>query len=396
MKTLTRPVETTEVKADSLIALKGLNVTVSRLDLVTAIESVFKASSTRSSLPILTHVHLKSEDGKLYVSATDLEVWITTSVAVTGLSYNGEATAPSRLFRNIIKRLKASEVTIVASVDVNPNATMTEIVTGKTKISLYGLEPEEFPLTPQVTGETVIMKAHDLRDNIKQVLPAISHDETRAILTGIYTKIEAGNMRMVCTDTHRLIVVDRPCQGASNYEDEAIIPGTSMTTLLPLLSVDSDVKVTLTKNQIMFEVGNTKLITRLIDGQFPNYARVIPNSSTVTYTIDRAKLLDTLAAAEFIAIGNSNRVTLRPNAETGMLNVFAESGNLGKFTEDLPIEIDGVPIDIAFNAGYLHSILSVMTSEKVKIGMTETLRPGVITQYGVDGWQCVLMPMQIV
>ena len=251
-------------------------------------------------------------------------------------------------------------------------------------------------------------------DAIKQTIFATSTDETRAILTGVLVVFQGDSLRLVATDTHRLAVRDCPVKEGSGSAS-AIVPSRAMNELLRIIgNEDGEVVVTLSGNQIQFQIENgggkgegdksdgqgskTTLISRLIDGQFPNYERVIPAQATKTLTVERAPLAAAVKRASIVARDSASRVVLRTTEDGDRLTITAESGSVGNAYEEVEVarEGDDSPVEIAFNAKYLADVLNVLDTEGLHIELTEPLRPGVIRPTDDADYLCVLMPMQVV
>ncbi len=387
--------------AAKTITPDALKASSPRKELLEGIQTVGKAVATRSSLPILTHVRLTAQDGRVSLMATDLEMWMEHTLPTPTLSADGAATAPARNFTELLAAMPDADVEF----SLEPDTHALRLRCNRANYKLLGLPAEEFPLLPQVKEESrFTIDRATLRDAIKQTLFATSSDETRAILTGVLVVFQGDSLRFVATDTHRLAVRDCAVKNGSGSAS-AIVPARAMSELSRIVgSDDGDVEVTLSSNQIQFHIadeknGNTTLISRLIDGQFPNYERVIPAQATKTLTIERDPLVAAVKRAAIVARDSANRVVLRTaEGESDKLTITAESGSVGNAYEEIEVarEGDDSPVEIAFNAKYLSDVLGVLESEGLRIELTEPLRPGVVRPTGDADYLCVLMPMQVV
>lgn len=382
----------------------ALNVSSPKKDLFDGIQIVGKAVATRSSLPILTHVRIAVRSGRVSLMATDLEMWMEHTLPSTVIADDGAATAPARNFTELLGAMPDAEVTFSAEEDTNA----LSLRCARANYKLLGLPADEFPLLPEVPGETrFTIERSILRDAIRQTLFATSSDETRVILTGMLLVFQGDSLRLVATDTHRLALRDAIVKDAGENAQasaSAIVPSRVMTEVLRIIGGgDGDVSVTLGGSQIKFELahdrgGHTTLISRLIDGQFPNYERVIPASPTRTLTISREEFSAAIKRAAIVARENNNRVVLRSSEDGDKITITAESGNVGNAYEEVEVAREGLdaPVEIAFNAKYLTDVLNVLEGEGFNLELTEALRPGVIKPTGSDSYLCVLMPMQVV
>jgi len=399
---------------------QGLTATTPRRDLLDGIQMVGKAVSTRTTLPILTHVLIRkdAETGKISMTGTDLNMWIehtlpTYQDSIGGLSSGGSATAPARNLTELLSALPESTVELMAEGGSGFSGAPSyalHLRCSKANYKLLGLSPEEFPPVPTLNGDTTFkVKRADLRDAVKQTLFAVSADESRPILTGVLLSYSAGILRAVATDTHRLAVRELATFEGDGPDIHGVAPASAMTEILRMAAGDEGfVTVTLSDNQIQFRVDDEKtgagttLITRLIEGQFPSYERVVPQSYDKRLTIERDALLSAVRRAAIVAReGSANRVILRTVHDDGdgdRLVITAQSGNLGDALEEIEIaRADDEPeVEIAFNAKYLIDVLSVLDGAGLYLELTESLRPGVVRPTESGDYFCVLMPMQVV
>lgn len=396
--------------------LEGLNATSPRKDLFDGVAMVGKAVATRSSLPILTHVLLRQDEGtgRLRLTATDLEMWIEHTLPgsqeTIAIAEGGAATAPARNLADLLGAMPEANVELTSEGGPeSPGPYALHLRCNRANYKLLGLSPEEFPLLPQVKEDTQFrVRRDDLREAIRQTIFAVSSDEARAILTGILVVYKGGKLRCVATDTHRLAVRECDTIEGTGAEAQAVVPSRAMQEVLRIIggSDEGDVAVTLSDNQVQFKVedektgAGTTLISRLIEGQFPSYERVIPQSADRILTLEREPLLSAVKRAAIVARESANRIVFRTaDGEDGeRLTITAESGNLGNAFEEVEVAREGsdAPVEIAFNAKYLSDVLSVLDSEGLRFELTEPLRPGVIRPVGDSNYFCVLMPMQVV
>jgi len=377
-----------------------LRATSPRKELFEGIQTVGKAVATRSSLPILTHVRIAAKDGKVSMMATDLEMWMEHTLPGVGITEDGAATAPARNFTELLAAMPDADV----SVTVEDETNTLHLRCLKANYKLLGLSADEFPLLPQVQEDSrFVIDRETLKDAIRQTIFATSTDETRAILTGVLVVFQGDSLKLVATDTHRLAVRDCPVKEGSGSAS-AIVPSRAMNELLRIVgNEEGEIVVTLSGNQIQFQVDDasgskTTLISRLIDGQFPNYERVIPAQATKTLTVERAPLAAAVKRASIVARDSASRVVLRTTEDGDKLTITAESGSVGNAYEEVEVARTGddTPIEIAFNAKYLADVLNVLDTEGLHIELTEPLRPGVIRPTDTADYLCVLMPMQVV
>lgn len=391
-----------------------------RRELFDAVQTVARAVSGRTSLPILSHVLVRPVgDGRLRLMATDLEMWIECSIG-SRISFgfdDGDQpgfTFPAKLFTEMLGAFPENDV-ILERPDVKSK---TSVRCGRSNYDLLGLSPDEFPAPPEVdqTASFTILGSA-LKALIREVNFAVSTDETRVTLTGVLVKFDGATIKLVATDTHRLAVTEGPvCSG--DGAGTAVIPARAMNEVLRLTGEDDAIQVVLAAGQARFEfrkraddkdtdatsvagldgrfrVDTTTMITQLIDGQFPNYERVIPQSYDRKITIDRQDFISSVKRIAIVAKENAQRVVLETQGD--QLALTAESGTIGTGRDELEIAREGADIAIAFNVKYLADALNAIDAEGVSLEMTEPTRPAVIRPVGGKRptYLCVLMPMQV-
>ena len=380
-----------------------------RKDLYEAIQTVGRAVSGRSTLPILSHILVTPQGGStLKLTATDLEMWVECSLTAriqAGLGDMEEAggfTVPSRYFTEILGALPEADVVL----DRPDGGNKTQLRCGRSDYSLLGLPAEEFPALPDVEPTaTITMNGAVLKAMIKQVAFAVSTDETRVILTGVLFIFNGPQIKMVATDTHRL-AVRGGVASAGEGQGQAVLPARAMNEISRLAGDDDEVVIALAQGQARFEVNKknsngdtlatTTLITRLIEGQFPNYERVIPGGHERKLTLETAEFQKAVKRVAIVARENANRIVLE--TEGAQLAMSAEAGTVGSARDEIEVAREGDDIQIAFNAKYLGDVLAAIETEGVVLELTEPLRPGILRPIGDNAadYLCVLMPMQVI
>jgi DNA polymerase-3 subunit beta len=346
--------------------------------------------SGRSSLPILGNVLLDPSADALRLAATDLELGIERLVPAR-VAEPGPITLPARTLSEIVGVLPEADVTIAA------DASGGEIVITcrRSEYRIHGLPAEEFPVLPEVgTDATFSLPERELRDVIRQTVFAASADDTRPILTGVYTVLQDQTLTMVATDTHRLALRRGTVTEASG-EVAVIIPARALNELIRGLEAEGDrpVQVRLDKNQVQFRTERVAVVSRLIEGQFPKYERVVPTEHTRKLTIPTDEMQQAVRRAAVVARDNSHRIILRTAGES--LTITAEAGDLGRAFEEIEVIREGDDIQIAFNARYMLEILGVVETEGLYLEMTEPLRPAVVRPVGGPDYLMVIMPMSL-
>ena len=380
-----------------------------RKDLYEAVQTVGRAVSGRSTLPILSHILVTPQGGTtLKLTATDLEMWVECSLtgriqaSLGDMEEAGGFTVPSRYFTEILGALPEADVIL----DRPDGGNKTQLRCGRSDYSLLGLPAEEFPALPDVEPTaTITMNGAVLKAMIKQVAFAVSTDETRVILTGVLFIFNGPQIKMVATDTHRL-AVRGGVASAGEGQGQAVLPARAMNEISRLAGDEDEVVIALAQGQARFEVNKknsngetvatTTLITRLIEGQFPNYERVIPAGHERKLTLETAEFQKAVKRVAIVARENANRIVLE--TEGAQLAMSAESGTIGSARDEIEVAREGDDIQIAFNAKYLGDVLAAIETEGVVLELTEPLRPGILRPIGDNAadYLCVLMPMQVI
>ena len=359
----------------------------SRKDLFEAVQTAGRAVSSRSSLPILGHLLVRSEEDRLRIAATDLEIGMEC-VAPAKVEEHGCLTAPARIVTDVLSALPDSDVAI--SVD---ESNVVNLKCDTSDYTILGLPAEDFPMLPEVKDDVSFkMEKSILRESIRRTIFAVSTEEARPQLTGVLLVL-GDDLRFISTDTHRLCVQNSPVISAQG-EAQAIVPHRAMAELSRLLTEDEgEVSVSISPSQILFKVDEVSLVSRLIEGQFPNFERVIPAEHDRKLIVPISQFLPGLRRASIVARENSNRVIVRTANE--MLVVTAESGSVGKAYEEVEVIKEGEDVEMAFNAKYLMDVLGVTEAEAIEVELSGSLSPAVIRGQGEEGYLYVVMPMQI-
>jgi len=354
-----------------------------------ALHTVSRAVATRSTLPILSHVLMEAQQDRLILTTTDLEMGMTCAIPVD-VSAPGAVTVPERILQDVISSLPEGEITLRAD-----ERNMLALSSGKSNYTIHGLPADEYPALPTVTSEMMMaMPAPMLLELIRKVLFAASHDEARVVLTGCLFQCDGQRVMMVATDTHRLALRQMNLPSPNTSRFQAILPAHALQEVLRVLGgSDDQVTVTISDRQAQFEIGHTHILSRLIEGQFPAYERVIPQDHDKRLGINRQAFYEAIRRASIVAKAESNKIILR--CQEGVLAISAETGDIGKAYEELPVQQEGDAVEIAFNAEYLQEALPVMESEVIDLALTGPLNPGLVTGADDPDFQYVAMPMQI-
>lgn len=363
-----------------------MKFTVSKEALLDGLQKVQHVVSTRTTLPILSNVLLVAEGNRLRLTTTDLDVGIT-GVVEANVSKDGATTLPAKRLVNIIRELPASEVEI--SVDAK---NVASIQCGPSFFKIIGLGQDDFPPLPDFDGakEYRIPQAL-LRDGLKKTAYAISTDETRYVLNGIYTSFREGKLTLVATDGRRLAMVENDLDFPASQETDVIVPTKAVQELQRLLGTEGEVLVRLSDNQISFAIGDHLLVSKLIEGNYPNYRQVIPGESSERVELPREATLETVRRVSLLSSDKSNSVKLVFTAN--QVEVTANSPDVGEARETMEVSYGGKDMQIAFNPEFLKAPLQNLEEETVYLDLIDEMSPGVVRIEG--SFLYVIMPMRV-
>lgn len=359
---------------------------ISKETFLDGLQKVQHVVSSRTTLPILSNVLLVAKDGRLQLTTTDLDVGITGSVEAD-VEKEGATTLPAKRLVSIVRELPSSEIEV--SVDAKNHAS---IRSGPSFFKIIGLGEGEFPPLPDFSGaKDFKIPQGVLRDGLKKTSYAISTDETRYVLNGIFTSFKDGKMTLVATDGRRLAMVDADLEFPASHETDVIIPSKAVQELQRLLGDSGDVIVKLSDSQISFEIGDSLLCSKLIEGNYPNYRQVIPGDSNERVVIGRDALLETVRRVSLLSSDKSNSVKLI--FTENKIEVTANSPDVGESKESMDVSYSGPDMQIAFNPEFLQAPLRALDADEVYLDLIDEMSPGVLRIEGT--FLYVLMPMRV-
>jgi len=351
--------------------------------------------SGRTTLPILSNLLLEAQEGKLRVVAYDMEIGAESTVGIE-TEEAGSLTVPARVLGDVVASFPDATVEMRTE-----ERSILGLTCGRSQYTIHGLPAEEFPSLPEVSeGVSFQISQAAMRELIRATIFAASADEARAILTGVLLIREGAGVKMVATDSYRLAVKNAPADDVEgtggNGRWQAIIPARALQELNRMLDPGEEkepVTVRASEQQIVFAVGSYILVSRLIEGQFPNYERVIPAEVERSVQVSREDLLAAIKRAAIVARAEASKLVFR--AQEGVLTIIAESGDVGRAHEELAATVEGEEIEIAFNAEYLTDVLGVMEADTVIWQFTGPLSSGVLKPADDPDYLYVVMPMQL-
>jgi len=362
-----------------------------RADLLHGVQTSFNAVSTRNTLPILSNILLETGKDSLIFTATDLEVSINCSIPAE-IASQGSITIPAKKMLDIVRELPEKDITV--KVGDNNNVTLS---CEKSVFKLNGLPKDEYPVLPKVKNdEGVDLPQSLLQDMLRKSIFSVSTDETRYVLNGVLVIIEDEKMSMVSTDGHRLSFIETGLDKKTKQKINNIIPAKALQELNKILDSEGEVNIQLNDNQIIFSMPQVVLMSRLIDGQFPNYEQVIPKSSDKTINCKTDEFMSATRRVALMASDKSNSVKYTFTKNT--LVITANTPEVGEAQEEIEISNSGENITVAYNAKYIIDVMKNIGSSEFFIELTSNLNPGVFkpqSEKEKTNYLCVIMPMRV-
>lgn len=367
-------------------------------NLARGLATVSRAVASRSTLPVLSNILIGTDDSRLKLSATNLEIGINCWIGAK-IEEEGETTVPARLLTDFVNSLPPESI----DMDLSTRTQTLHLSCSRYEANIKGIDASEFPLIPTAedTGQ-MTLDPETLGEMINQVTFAAATDESRPILTGVLTRFDPETITFAAADGFRLSVRAEEVETGMEEPLTIIIPARALNELARILSdADEDVQLTVTqgRNQVLFHLPNIDLVSQLIEGNFPDYNRIIPQTFSTRTVVDVKPFLNAVKVASFFARDAANivKLGLEPDSELepGVLTVSATSSELGDSVTEIDASIEGEAIEVAFNARYLLDVLNVVETDQVALETTTPSSPGVIKP--VDGANLVhvIMPMHI-
>jgi DNA polymerase-3 subunit beta len=364
----------------------GLRLSCERDELVRHLTVVSRALSVRSTVQILSGILVDATDTGLSLAATDMELSLQTSLDAS-VDEPGKVVIPGRLLVDLARLLPDSEVTIAH----RPEEGVVEITCGAANYRLHTYGVEDFPRLPDPGGAPLYsIDREALIDTAGKVSRSASRDESRPVLTGILVRFEPGKVVMAATDSYRLSVKETPLEGEAP-ELEAIIPARALGELGRIAQGDGELQLGVHENQVVFTVDGTVLTTRRIDGQFPNYSQLLPETFEHELTLPREEFLDVVRRVSVMSQRNS---PVRLRFAEGELTVSSLTQDLGEAHESMPLQFSGEPLEIGFNPNFLRDGIESIESDEIRFKLISPLRPCVLDANGED-FRYLIMPIRL-
>jgi DNA polymerase-3 subunit beta len=381
-----------------------VKLTCTQQDLAKGLSTVSHAVSTRSTLPILSHILLATDGDRVRLSATNLEIGITCWVPAK-VQEEGTTTVPARLITDFVNSLPGGGVDLT----LQPNNQSLKLSGQRSQATIRGMDPSEFPSIPSAAGDesAVTLDAAELREMIGQVAFAAATDDARPVFTGVLARVKENAFTLAAADSFRLAVRTAALPVGATPGD-VLIPARTLSELARILPGEGSVQMVVTpnRNQVLFHAEGVDLVSNLIAGQFPNYEAILPKSHATRAVLSTNEFRQAAKTASLFARDSSNIVRLRvepgqgDNLTPGSVTLQAQAEELGDTTTTLNASVDGSGLEIIFNVKYLTDVLAVIDAPEVWLDLNSPQHPGVVQppqkadeQGGAGAYTYVIMPM---
>jgi DNA polymerase-3 subunit beta len=377
-----------------------VKLTCKQQDLARGLSTVSHAVSTRTTLPILSHILVATDGDHVRLSATNLEIGITCRVPAT-IKEEGTTSVPARLFTEFVNSLPAAGVDLA----LQPESHSLRVSGQRSQATIRGMDPGEFPTIPSAEGseQPVTLDAAELKRMIEQTTFAAATDDARPVFTGVLARVRDGQLTFAAADSFRLAVRRAALPGADAAAGDVLIPARTLAELAKVLPAEGSVQMVVTpnRNQVLFHSDGVDLVSNLIAGQFPNFEAIMPKGHSTRATLNTADFRQAAKTAALFARDSANIVRLKitPGESGGIMpgsvTLRATAEDLGDTESTLDAAVDGNELEIIFNVKYLTEVLAVLDAPEVALELNSPQQPGVVTPSGAEreNYTYVIMPM---
>jgi DNA polymerase-3 subunit beta len=367
-----------------------LKLSTTSATLLAQLGTVSRVASTRSAVQALSGVQLEAQDGRAELRATDMEVGLRVPLEAE-VEREGVAVLPARLLLDVARALPSGAATL----ELRPSEGDVEVVSGSATFHIRTLRAEDFPPFPEPGGDQIVrVPTKAFVETAAKVARSASRDETRPILTGILVSAAGSDLRMVATDSYRLSVKETQLEAPLEGSFEANVPARALQELVRIAQAggEGELSIGVRANQVVFDLGGVVLSSRLIDGQFPNYRQLLPDTHEHELTISTAELTDVVRRMSLMAQKNA---PLRLHFAEGELKVSAQTPDVGEAHESMPVPFQGEQFEIGFNPDFLRDGLESVDADELRLKLISPLRPGLIEAGDDSGFQYLIMPIRL-
>lgn len=356
-------------------------------ELQKAVQIVTRGVSARTTLPILTGIMIDAKKDEIELMSTDLEISLRMTIE-SKVGEEGKAVLPAKLFGDIVRSLDDE------SVQMTSEGYDATIRSGSGNFKIRTFPSEDFPKPPDIGDGGLSINRDIINDMVIKVSKAASRDETRPVLTGVLVDVNENQIKMVATDSYRLAIREEKIVSPNKEKFSAIVPGRALLELsriLPMVEKE-EVNIIPQENQVLFDLGNIALVSRLIEGQFPNYQQLLPERHEIEISLEREALN---AIVKRVSILAQNNLPIKMIFDKKSLVVSSDTQGVGQAEEKLTIEYEGEPLEVAFNPGYLLDGLNSLSDKAIKMNFISSVKPAVLTGEKAENFIYLLMPVRI-
>ena len=365
-----------------------MKFSASREAILKPLQTVVGVVERRQTMPILSNVLVSAQDGSVSITATDLEVEMVARAEVR-VDAPGEITVPGRKLHDICRAVPDG-----TNVEVSLSGERVTVKAGRSRFTLSTLRAADFPTVEQIAAkQTLRLTRKDLRRLVEKTHFSMAQQDVRYYLNGLLLETESKKLRAVATDGHRLALSEIELEAAAARDEQLIVPRKGVLELNRLLEGDGDVEIGLGQNHIRVQLDGIRLTSKLIDGRFPEYGRVIPNQPRNVITADRNLLRQALQRTAILSNEKYRGVRLELSSNSVVLQ--ANNPEQEEAVETIEVDYGGEPMEIGFNVNYLLDALAAVDSEQVEFGVTDGNSSCLIREPGGNGTKFVVMPMRL-
>ncbi|KIY22906.1 DNA polymerase III subunit beta [Mesobacillus subterraneus] len=367
--------------------------------LLQSVQDVMKAVTSRTTIPILTGIKIVAHEEGVTLTGSDSDISIESFIQkelegdeIVEIKQRGSIVLQARFFSEIIKKLP----TDIVEIEVQPNL-QTVIRSGKSEFKLNGLDAEEYPHLPQILEEHIFkIPTNLLKGLIRQTVFSVSTSETRPILTGVNWKVENNELICIATDSHRLALRKAEIEAGNTESYNVVIPGKSLNELIKILDDSSDlVDIVITENQVLFKAKHLLFFSRLLEGNYPDTGRLIPNESKTEVVVVTKQFLNAIDRASLLAKEGRNNVVKLATIDGGAIEISSITPEIGTVVEEIPSQsIAGEELKISFSAKYMMDALKALEGSEIQISFTGAMRPFVIRPLHDDSILQLILPVR--
>lgn len=351
---------------------------------------VSQAVGNDATLPVLANVLIQTESGQLKLSTTDIKTGITVKIRGK-VEEEGSVTVPAKLLSEYIRSLPSENITLLSQEKV------LKISCGDFKATLNGIDPEEFPLIPKIKDKEICtVEANDFVDIISKVSFAAASDESRPELAGVFMSLSENQLTLAATDSYRLAEGIIKGVKINGKPKSAIVPARTFSELLHIIgqAAEEKLKISLSDNEMMFEYGDSCLVTRLVEGQYPDYKQIIPDNFQTEAVYDREQLLQGIKVTGLFARQGANDIRFEFNIPAQTTSLEASSSQIGKNISKIKAKIKGETSEVIFNYRYLLDGLNCLKTDQVFFMTNSSSGPGIFKSAKQEGYTYVVMPIK--